>query len=519
MSLARAAARAARGALAADLWGRNSQAGLRCAQTALAADTLNERVLKAKYAVRGEIVTLANKIQKDLDEGNGSYPFDKVLYCNIGNPHQLGQQPITFYRQVLTIMESPDMADWPGVRDQVPSDVIARARRYLAGMRGMGAYTDSRGALVLRESVARGIAERDGYDADPDDIFMTDGATAGVHMAMRLLLRDRSDSFLVPIPQYPLYSACIELYNGTLAPYYLNETGGWRMDARGLAEAVKTAREKGSNPRAIVVINPGNPTGNVLSYEDQRAIVDFCARENLVLMADEVYQANIYSPDARWQSFKKVLRDMEADGSLGQGTPESPASPAMMSMMSTSKGFYGECGRRGGYVEVVGVSPEIKAEMYKLQSISLCANTSGQVVMACVMDPPRPGEPSHAVYERERSAILGSLARRANMVADGLNKLEGVSCQVVEGALYAFPTITLPPRAVEEAKKAGKTPEGFYCIELLKNTGVVAVPGDGFGQQEGTAHLRTTILPDERDIATVLESMTAFHKAFMDKWR
>jgi alanine transaminase len=237
-------------------------------------------------------------------------------------------------------------------------------------------------------------------------------------------------------------------------------------------------------------------------------ILELCKRESLVLMADEVYQDNVYRPDVKWVSFKKILRD--AGSSFDD--------VGLVSMMSISKGFYGECGRRGGYMEIVGVSEDVHDQIYKMQSISLCANTSGQVCAACIMDPPQPGEDSHELYAQERGAILSSLARRAKKVADNLNLMRGVSCQPVDGALYAFPTITLPESVKDAAAKQNCSPEFIYCKELLEKTGIVCVPGAGFKQKAGTSHLRTTILPGENDIDTLLKLMKDFHEDFLTRW-
>lgn len=100
-----------------------------------------------------------------------------------------------------------------------------------------------------------------------------------------------------------------------------------------------------------------------------------------------------------------------------------------------------------------------------------------------------------------------------------LNELEGVSCTSIDGALYAFPTITLPDGAFKKAKEIGKTGEWLYCKEMLENTGIVIVPGNGFGQKDGTHHFRTTILPGEDQIESVCDRMRNYHKEFLSKYR
>jgi alanine transaminase len=139
--------------------------------------------------------------------------------------------------------------------------------------------------------------------------------------------------------------------------------------------------------------------------------------------------------------------------------------------------------------------------------------------MGLMVDPPKHGDASHASYVSERDAILASLKRRAVKLVAALNSLEGVSCEAPEGALYVFPRVRLPEAAVAAAKAAGKAPDTFYCLSLLDATGVVVVPGSGFGQADGTWHFRSTMLPPEAEMDSVIERMRAFHARFMDKYR
>jgi glutamate--glyoxylate aminotransferase len=111
--------------------------------------------------------------------------------------------------------------------------------------------------------------------------------------------------------------------------------------------------------------------------------------------------------------------------------------------------------------------------------------------------------------------ILESLRKRAHLMTDGFNACVNVECNFTEGAMYSFPLIRLPTRAVEAAKKAGKAPDVFYCLKLLEATGISTVPGSGFGQKEGTFHMRTTILPSLEEMPAVMASFKKFNDAFM----
>lgn len=427
-----------------------------------------------------------------------SLTMKNLLLANPPSPKKTKQKTNTRKKQQLLKQE--------GIEKMFPADVRKRAADILENMKGgTGAYSESKGVKFLREMVASGIEARDGHPCDVEDLWLTDGASVGCHYLMKTLIRDENDAMLVPIPQYPLYSATLALYGGTLLPYYLQEEKGWALDVAELKSQTDKARGEGKTVRALVIINPGNPTGAALELSNQQEIVKFCHEEGLLLVADEVYQENVYAAGKKFTSFKKVVRDM--------GYAEDKF--AIVSMHSTSKGFYGECGRRGGYVEVCGFDPKVKDELYKLSSVGLCPNLSGQIIMGLVMAPPKEGEESFPLYQEERDNILASLKRRSITLVDGLNALEGVSCQSAQGAMYAFPQITLPEKHVAEAKAAGMAPDALYCMKLLESTGIVVVPGSGFGQVDGTWHFRTTFLPAEADIDVVVQKMTAFHSAFM----
>jgi aspartate/methionine/tyrosine aminotransferase len=177
---------------------------------------------------------------------------------------------------------------------------------------------------------------------------------------------------------------------------------------------------------------------------------------------------------------------------------------SLFSFHSISKGFIGECGHRGGYMEIRNIPREVVDQLDKLQSVSLCSNLPGQVVTYCMVTPPREGDPSYGLYASERDHILTELKTRARILAEGLDGIEGIRCTTIAGAMYAFPRIVLP---------AGKTDED-YCFDLLEATGLCVVPGSGFGQLPGTAHFRTTILPETAQIFEFIDKLRAFHESY-----
>ncbi|KAF3322902.1 alanine aminotransferase 2 [Carex littledalei] len=477
---------------------------------AVAIHSINPKVLKCEYTVRGEIDTYTQNLEQELQTNPGSLPFDEIIYCSIGNPQALGQQPITFFHEVLALCDHPSLLERTDTNTSFSSDSIARACQILNLFPGKatGAYSHSQGVKGLRDVIAAGIAARDGFPSSSDDIFLTDGATPGVHYMMQLLLRSEADGILCPVPQYPLYSASITLHGGTHVPYYLDEANGWALEISELKKQLENARSKGIIVRALVVINPGNPTGQVLTEENQQQIAEFCKKEDLVLIADEVYQENILAEGKKFNSFKKIFRSM----GYGEDVP-------LVSYHSISKGYYGECGKRGGYMEVTGFSNSVREHIYKVVSVNLCANISGQILTSLVMNPPKPGDASYESYAAERDGILKSLARRAKALEDALNNLEGVTCNKAEGSLFLFPQIHLSEKAIKAAKAAKKEPDAFYALRLLESTGIVVLPGSSFGQVPGTYHFRCSILPQENKIPAIASRLAAFHESFMNQFR
>nr|KAG5688722.1 hypothetical protein BaRGS_032057 [Batillaria attramentaria] len=335
---------------------------------------------------------------------------------------------------------------------------------------GWGAYSDSAGVRVIREDVARYITERDGFPSDPDNIFLSTGASDGIKGIMKLAMTGESGTkragVMIPIPQYPLYTATIAEYNAHPIGYFLDESNNWALDMSELHRALNEARSQ-CQPRAIVIINPGNPTGQVLTKENIQNVIRFAKDENLLLMADEVYQHNVYAEGCKFHSFKKVLMEMGPE----YNTME------LASFMSTSKGYMGE---------------------------SVFEFSGPSAVMDVVVNPPKPGEPSYELFKKlvvlhefqEKDMVLGQLAEKAKMVTETFNSIPGITCNT----------------------EKGQPADAFYCYNLLEDTGICVVPGSGFGQVEGTYHFRTTILPPVEKLGEMLARFRDFHMRFMDKY-
>lgn len=188
----------------------------------------------------------------------------------------------------------------------------------------------------------------------------------------------------------------------------------------------------------------------------------------------------------------------------------------LASLHSVSKGMVGECGHRGGFFELVGFDPLVEAEVYKFVSIMLCAPVIGQCLVELMVNPPQPGEPSYELYSKEYNSIFEGLKARATALHAAFSEMEGVECSDPQGAMYIFPTVKLPPKAVAAAEAEGRKADEFYCMKLLEETGICVVPGSGFGQKEGTLHFRTTFLaPGTEWVGRIV----SFHKEFMDKYR
>ncbi|XP_017877130.1 alanine aminotransferase 1 [Ceratina calcarata] len=472
----------------------------------LTEDNVFENLRRMEYAVRGPLLIRALEIEKELQKG-AKKPFKEVIKANVGDAHAMGQRPITFLREVLTLTVSPSLLNDPNY----PEDAKERARTILQQCKGgsVGAYSESAGIEIIRKHVAQYIEKRDGFPSDYRNIILSNGASDGIKSFLKLFnekVDGKTSGVMIPIPQYPLYSATIAEFGVAPIGYYLNEDNKWALEISELDRALSESR-RSCNPRVLVVINPGNPTGQVLTRKNIEDIILFAYKNHLYLLADEVYQDNVYDKDSAFHSFKKVMMEM--------GEPY--CRMELASFMSVSKGYMGECGLRGGYGEFVNMDPKVMAILQKSISAMLCPTVLGQVVMDVVVNPPN-SEPSYPLYKKEKEQTLRSLAERSQLVVDTLNSIPGFKVNPAMGAMYVFPRFELPKKAIEAAKKQGQEPDIFYAFKLLEATGICVIPGSGFGQLPGTYHFRTTILPQKDMIKKMLESLKQFHLKFLEEY-
>ncbi|KAG2366404.1 pyridoxal phosphate-dependent transferase [Suillus spraguei] len=393
----------------------------RTTMRSLTVDSLNPAL-----AIKAEEYRVTLK-EKGQDSG---LPFDRIISSNIGNPQQKGldQPPITFNRQVAALMEWPQLMQLAPNAFRKMSLPVRRTVRKNWLHRCIFALP---GVPLIRQNVAQFIqVKRDGHPSSPDNIFLTGGASAGVSLLISMLSRN---------PQI------------------------WA--------ALKKAKEDGIDPKALVIINPGNPTGAL-------EVAKLCAEHKLVLLADEVYQSNLHrAAEFPFTSFRSI-----------------------------SKGVTGECGRRGGYFECHNIPDDVRAMMYKMVSVGLCPPLQGQI-----------GDESYTLWKEETTQIHKALAQRTKLMAERLNNLPDVSCVNSPGALYLYPRITLSEEAIAAARAAGKEPDAFYALALLDATGICVVPGSGFGQKEGEYHYRLTCLcPGVDEYVGKLEK---FHREFTAKYQ
>ncbi|CAL5986026.1 Alanine_aminotransferase [Hexamita inflata] len=482
-------------------------------------EELNQAVIQAEYAVRGAVVIRAGEIAADMKKNPSKYKYNRISYLNIGNPMASGLTPMKFTRDLISLCIAPHLLnnnEEDLLKLGYSQAVIERARLFMKqNPTGLGPYTHSKGYASIRQEVADFIKQRDGFECDPEHIFLSNGASSAIKDCIQLLAGPSAgkSAFMIPIPQYPLYSATLVMNSAMKVGYELDEANNWTLDVKILEKVYQTHQVEHPEVkiRALIVINPSNPCGAVLPGKIATEVIDFCAKHDIALFADEVYQENLYHPTkeeerSQFVSFKKTLREYELKNKC--------AGPMLLSFHSVSKGFTGECGLRGGYMEVVNAPAHIQDQLYKVASVSLCSNSIGQLAVSVMVNPPALAE-----YVDDAANKIATMERKAQMTYQILNANKHIDCQKVQGAMYAFPTLELPEAFVTECQNAGKLADNVYCMRLLEEEGICCVSGSGFLQKKNTWHLRMNILEQEELMPEVCKKMSEFHDRIWNQYQ
>lgn len=395
----------------------------------------NTRIIPARrtrditYAVR-DVVVLADQVARSGKE---------MLYLNIGDPNKFDFQ--------------------------TPPHIVEAA--YRAMKENYNGYSPSSGVEEARQAI-RDEAGRKGI-TNILDVFVTTGASEAIDICLTALV-NKGENVLLPSPGYPIYSAILHKLNAEPRSYYLDEENGWQPDLADIAGRIN------NKTRAIVIINPNNPTGALYPEKILRGIIELAREHNLVIFSDEIYD-------------KLVL-----DGKEHIATASLDPDAAVVTLGGLSKnylvpGFRIGWGIISGREENLG---EYIEAANKLIRARLCANHPGQWAIRPALE----DDQSHLVEVRKK------LTRRRDLTFEMLNQIPRITCVKPEGAFYAFPRLH-----IEES-------DDQFVRELIKETGVVVVPGSGFGQLPGTSHFRVVFLPPEEVLMKAYNKIAGFFETF-----
>jgi alanine-synthesizing transaminase len=385
-----------------------------------------QRVGQFSYAIRN-IVGEAQRV-----EAAGR----RVHYLNVGNPPAFGFQP------------APHLIE-----------AIERALRA-----GENCYSPSVGIAPAREAIATEYS-KGGWPVSADRVLVTAGTSEAIELALSALV-DTDSEVLLPMPTYPLYTAVLAKLNARPVFYPTDPAQGWIPVIDQLEALVTPAT------RALVIIDPNNPTGATYPIDVRRALIAFAEKHGLPILADEVYS------------------DLCYDGPiapLGSLAPDA----AIVSMSSLSKGYCAP-GWRTGWI-AVSASPrfdDMLAALKKLADGRLCSTVPMQYAIAAALN----GERTH------QARLRAAFKERAAITTSMLQAIPGVSCVAPSAAFYAMPKIALPP---------GRTDED-YVLALLRATGILCVYGSGFGMPAADGYLRIVFLAATDELKDIYRMMAEF---------
>jgi alanine-synthesizing transaminase len=391
------------------------------------------RISGFTYAIRN-IVAEARKV-----EATGK----TVRYLNIGDP-------------VIFGFETP------------PHMIEAVARALRDGHNG---YAPSVGILPAREAVAAELSRR-GMPVTPDRVLITAGTSEGIELALTALA-EHGDEVLVPSPTYPLYTAVLAKVGARAVFYRTDPSNGWLPDLDDVKRLMSNAT------RALVVIDPNNPTGATYPAEVRRALIELADQHNVPLLADEVYG------------------DLAYDGAVPPIASLYPDAP-IISFSSLSKAYLAP-GWRTGWMAVGRTDrlDDVLAGVKKLADGRLCSTGPMEHAIPAALN----GDRSH------EATFRAALRERAELTAKRLNAIDGMRTVAPSAAFYAMPQVTLP---------AGVTDED-YVLGLLRKTGVLCVYGSGFGTKPEDGFFRVVFLANPTELAAIYDLVADFTRDFQSR--
>ena len=384
------------------------------------------------YDIRGPVMVRAKQME---EEGH------RILKLNIGNLASFG-------------FDAPD---------EVRQDVIVN-------LPNASGYSDSKGLFAARKAIMHYSQEKGISGVTLDDIFIGNGVSELIVMVMQGLLND-GDEVLVPAPDYPLWTAAVSLASGTPRHYLCDEGAGWLPDLDDIRKKI-TPRT-----RAIVVINPNNPTGALYPVEMLRELVEIARQNELIVFADEIYDKTLYDGE------KHVSIASLADDVL------------FVTFNGLSKN-YRACGYRSGWMIVSGDKRHAQDYIEGLNilaSMRLCANVPGQYAIQTAL----------GGYQSINDLVApgGRLCRQRDLAHALITQIPGVSCFKPKAALYLFPRLDLKMYPIKDDQQ--------FILELLEQEKVLVVQGTGFNWPNPD-HLRIVFLPNSDDLTEAIGRIARF---------
>ena len=391
------------------------------------------------YDIRGPVLELAQRME---EEGH------KIIKLNIGNVGVFGFDP----------------------PEEIQLDMIRN-------LSNASAYSDSKGIFAARKAIMQYCQEKGIQGVALDDVYTGNGVSELIVISMNALLND-GDEVLVPSPDYPLWTAAVSLSSGTPVHYLCDEEKDWAPDLADLRKKI-TPRTK-----AIVMINPNNPTGAIYSKEVLLELTQIARENGLILFADEIYD--------------KMLYDAEKHVSLASLSTD----VVVITFNGLSKN-YRSCGYRAGWMVVSGDKEMVRdyiEGLNMLTSMRLCANVPGQYAIQTAL----------GGYQSINDLVIegGRLAKQRDLAWKLITDIPGVTCVKPKSALYLFPKLDSEMYPIEDDQQ--------FVADLLKEEKVLLVQGSGFNWGKPD-HFRVVFLPHEDVLKEAIGRLARFLERYRNK--